>query len=361
MTRITTFKNKKVSIRYLTHGTSVATLWLIQRGAQVVVADKGQETMAWVRRVERMLKKSASDGQEYKQHRARLTMASRTSDGGDAMHVLADADDELQLFRQAWPRRIIGVAGKHGKTTAAVWAGHLIADSVVIGHTEDHSPMTAIYSEARVAIAELGTRRPAGLTCVTTDDAVEEEILRIIPSDIVPRWGAHTLISIGAAIRAARLCGVSWPAITRRISTLPSVPYRQEIVHQNRKLTVINDAAAASPESGITALDRWGGPNCILIAGGTNRDLDYRSWAQTLKERIRPTNLILLAGSATDAMRKALGPWGRGIRSYDTLEQAWRAARKRSGLFISSVVLFSPAAKSVDQHFNALVKKEFGT
>jgi UDP-N-acetylmuramoylalanine--D-glutamate ligase len=193
-------------------------------------------------------------------------------------------------------------------------------------------------------------------------------------ADFEKQWGMHNVANLLAAASAARHVGVSWNSIQERIATVPVVPYRQEVVHRSSRLTVVNDTTATSPEGGTAALRRWGGPNCILITGGTDlpaskqtEKLDYRAWAAELPRHITKNNTIFLAGSATQNMRKALGHAARGIRTYDTLEYAWRAALKRAGLFINSVVLFSPAAKSFElfanefdrgAQFNALVTRD---
>jgi UDP-N-acetylmuramoylalanine-D-glutamate ligase len=158
-----------------------------------------------------------------------------------------------------------------------------------------------------------------------------------------------------AIVQQARERGI--PVTSRgELARAFPLPPQQKIIHRSDALTVVDDTGALSPERGLVSVRQWGGPNCVLIAGGEGRKSDYRLWADTVVEQIRPTNLVLLAGSATDAMRKALGTHGRGIRTYDSLEQCWRAAQKRSGLFISSVVLFSPAARS-SESFSALVER----
>jgi len=182
-------------------------------------------------------------------------------------------------------------------------------------------------------------------------------------------WGTHNLANLLASASAARVAGVPWARIQERIATLPQVPYRQEVVHRSRGLTVVNDTTATSPDGAIAAVRRWGGPNCILICGGTDRELDYREWARELPARITKNNTVFLAGSATQKMKAALGPAARGIRTYDSLDEAWRAALKRAGHFVSAVVLFSPGAKSFElfanefdrgQQFNALVERDVG-
>jgi UDP-N-acetylmuramoylalanine--D-glutamate ligase len=178
------------------------------------------------------------------------------------------------------------------------------------------------------------------------------------------QWGEHNLANLLQAALAAHEMGVSFSRIQTRIAGLPSVQYRQEIVHRDAKLTVINDTTATSPEAGVAAMRRWGGPTCILITGGTDRELDYRLWARELPKHIRRTNTIFLSGSATQKMRAALKADGTGIRAYDTLEAAWEAALERAGTYVSAVILFSPSAKSFEmfaneydrgQQFNALV------
>jgi UDP-N-acetylmuramoylalanine--D-glutamate ligase len=154
------------------------------------------------------------------------------------------------------------------------------------------------------------------------------------------------MANLMAAALAARAVGVSWAEIQKRIKTLPEVPFRQEVVHRSRKLTVVNDTAATSPDGGIAALVRWGGPSCVLICGGTDRRLDYGPWADMVRTMIPAANLILLAGTATVKMKGALGTFARGVRTYETLPSCVSAALARAGQFVTSTVLFSPAAKS---------------
>jgi UDP-N-acetylmuramoylalanine--D-glutamate ligase len=128
----------------------------------------------------------------------------------------------------------------------------------------------------------------------------------------------------------------------------------------------VNDTCATSPDGGVAALERWGGPSCILIAGGTDRDLGYSDWAKSVIRYVKPENTFLLEGTATTKMRKALKRSALGRRTYDSLEKCLEAALSRAGKYVNSVVLFSPGAKSFGpfkneydrgQEFNRLVKK----
>ncbi len=207
------------------------------------------------------------------------------------------------------------------------------------------------------------------------------------------KWGEHNLQNLLAASLMAHTCGVPWPKIQQRIKTLPQIPFRQEIVLEDKKIKIVNDTSATSPDGGIAAIKRFGGPHCILIAGGTDRQLDYSEWAKVVSGAIKKKNLILLAGSATEKMLKYLGKVdpvveigktrfkraGKAAGSsnfhygvdenqiFDTLKECLTAGFKKASDYPKSVLLFSPAAKSFEKfknefdrgkQFNALIKKE---
>ena len=172
--------------------------------------------------------------------------------------------------------------------------------------------------------------------------------------------------NLDSAREAARLAGIPDKLITQRLKKLPRIPGRQEIVHQSQRLTVVNDSSAVGPTQTIYALGRWGGPNSILITGGQGSG-DYSEWADCVRSNIRPANLVFLTGSATVKMRSALRDHARGVRAYDSLADAWRAARQRSGKYVKAVILFSPSAgedelldngSNAGHRFNSLVKGE---
>jgi len=339
MARIS-LKNKRIVISGTDVIAGAATAhWLLNRGARVtVVGAKVSADME--KRINAHLRRSARDGDAYNKMRARLTWTSDRT---------MKTTNLNELFLSGWKKKVIGVTGMHGKSTTVMWAGHLIGDAVVAGHMPDRPLLPALDSTARIAVIKLAARTPVStkIAVVSTD----------------------TMSSLDAAIEAARLAGVPEQRIQQRISTLPQVPLRQEVIHESPKLTVVNDALATQPARGISALRRWGGPTCVLICGGEGANFDYREWARTVQQQVRRTNLVLLAGSATPNMRAALGAYGRGIRAYDTLEAALDVARTRAGLYISSVILYSPAAKRGDtfageigsgQRFSALIGKELG-
>lgn len=180
------------------------------------------------------------------------------------------------------------------------------------------------------------------------------------------RQGEHNLQNLLAAALASYLSGISWLEIKKRLTTLPAIEFRQETIYENAKLKIINDTVATSPEGGMAAIKRFASPQTILITGGTDRQLDFSAWAEMVKERISPQNLILLQGSATEKMAKELKKRGVTGQIYDTLPQCFNLALEKAKQYPAALIVFSPAAKSFEKFknefdrgrkFNSLVKR----
>lgn len=196
------------------------------------------------------------------------------------------------------------------------------------------------------------------------ENSIQREVLAV--PDFITAYGEHNLGNLLASILAAHGAGVSWNHIRDRISNLPRVPFRQEIIWENERLMVVNDTTSTSPEAGIAAVEKFGGDNCILITGGTDRDLDFTKWGDRVGTLISPDNLIFLAGSATKRMIGSLPLQLKQLPIYDTLADCVKAAFSRAREYSKAVILFSPASKSFEKFkneydrgrkFNMIVKR----
>ncbi|HXV26918.1 MAG TPA: UDP-N-acetylmuramoyl-L-alanine--D-glutamate ligase [Candidatus Paceibacterota bacterium] len=258
----------------------------------------------------------------------------------------------------------------YARTKAAVFTGQGPRNHCIMNADDDWTPfMMGLGPKAKVWQVSSGPLKDGrGLYADRgwlwfLSGGMAERVVQT--GDFARMHGAHNFRNLLTSALAAHLAGCPWPVIAQRIGTLPGVPYRQETVYRSGKLTVVNDTCATSPDGGIAALERFGGPNCILITGGTDRALEYGAWAKSLVRHVKPENTIFLAGSATDKMRKALKRSALGRRTYDSLEACFAAALERARYFVNATVLFSPASKSFEkfrneydrgQQFNALVK-----
>lgn len=198
-------------------------------------------------------------------------------------------------------------------------------------------------------------------------DGLTEKILNI--ENFIKERGEHNVQNLLAGALAAVLAGCAWEKIASQIKSLPHLSFRQEVVFVNERLKIINDTTATSPEGGVVAMERFGGEDCFLITGGTDRQLDFARWADTLLNHLPVQNVIFLQGSATQKMLIQLGGRVKPGQVKETLPEclaeAWRLARGKA----KAVILFSPAAKSFEKFkneydrgnkFNKLVKKIIG-
>ena len=207
----------------------------------------------------------------------------------------------------------------------------------------------------------------------------------------VYEYGRHNFENMAAAVAAARASGLSETAIKSALKTLPKMRYRQEVILKRKNLTVINDTTATTPEASIAALRRFSNIRkshfliLVLIAGGTDKKLDFGEWARAVKKYVKPENLFLLNGSATREMVKELGKTGyfkkfkpQTFESLPIIISLVKNLLKTSAkggsasggknYKLKTTVLFSPGATSFEKFknefdrgdkFNRLVKKLF--
>ena len=185
-------------------------------------------------------------------------------------------------------------------------------------------------------------------------------------SGFAEKWGEHNVLNLTAATLAVQAMGVGNKTIEIATETLPQIKFRQEKIYEKNGLEIVNDSAATSPEATIIAVERFrNNDNLILITGGTDRELDFKEWGKMISKNIKPENLILLSGSATEKMKIALK--SGHYNECDTLEECLRLAIKKSEeVKGKSIILFSPSSKSFEkfkneydrgEQFNNLVKK----
>lgn len=170
--------------------------------------------------------------------------------------------------------------------------------------------------------------------------------------NFIKEWGEHNAQNLLASLLAAALAGCSWKKVAPKIKSLPHIPFRQEVIFADDRLKIINDTTATSSEGGIAAMKRFGGKNCILITGGTDRQLDFSRWAKTLLSYIPISNVIFLRGSATQKMFDQLQGQVKPEQVKETLKECLERAQRLIKDKELATILFSPAAKSFEKFKN---------
>ena len=239
-----------------------------------------------------------------------------------------------------------GLAGSGLRTRGAI-VTNLMAD-----HLDRYDDMQA-YAEAKLslvanqragdwAVIPAGSGWPdwfaarAGATVVRPD-------LRRAP----PGWpdarisGGHNRANLALAAAAARQAGVDEIAIERAVRGFGGVAARQELVGTIDGIRAFNDTTATTPEAALAALGAVPGP-WVLIAGGSDKRLDFAPLAARLRATAGLRGVVLLPGAGTDRLLPLLDDC-RVETVADMAQAVERAlALARSG----DALLLSPACAS---------------
>ncbi len=159
-----------------------------------------------------------------------------------------------------------------------------------------------------------------------------------------------------AAIAVAKIFKIPEKNIKKVLSNFKGVSSRQELIATKKEVRYINDTTATTPQSVILAIGtfkkRFPKSKIILIAGGSDKNLNYRNLAKEIKNNV--SCLILLPGTASNKIEKELGSFFKEPSSFKvrSIKEAVKKASKQAKK--GDIVLLSPGAAS----FN-LFKNEF--
>lgn len=164
--------------------------------------------------------------------------------------------------------------------------------------------------------------------------------------------GAHNLSNVMAAIGAVHAFGLTALEIKKILPQLKGVAHRLEFVRELDGVKFYNDTAATIPNAAISALNAFEKP-IVLIAGGTDKNLDFTEFAKEILEKTK--KLVLLKGNATEKLlielRKIVDEeFLKNVEVVGSMEEAVLLARTKSEK--GDIVLLSPGAASFGLFLN---------
>lgn len=179
----------------------------------------------------------------------------------------------------------------------------------------------------------------------------------VVPTNQVLLRGEHNLQNVAAACAVAAASGISLEAMREAIRGFRGVEHRLEWVRRVRGADWYNDSIATTPERALAALRSFDEP-IVLLAGGRDKDLPWRDWADLVTQRV---NHLILFGEATPKIAAALAEFSGRERPLTTdvragLEQAVEAAAERAAP--GDVVLLSPGGTSYDEFVDFAARGE---
>lgn len=277
--------------------------------------------------------------------------------------------------------------------------------AVVLGITPDHfdhHENMEEYIEAKrnivrfqkkgdIAILDIDNPRSAGfarstkakILQVSTEKSVAEGAFLKVGSLIIKRGktgiivgekgqtgliGNHNLKNILAAAAAADQLGVPVEVISKVIREWRGLPHRLEFVGEKGGIRFYNDSASTNPETAIAALRTFSNPT-ILIAGGSDKGIDFTPLGEEIAKRLNVKTVILMGETkrkieraieqAVGREEKRIAEMAGKVRRRDIPLELISAETYHEAFMVAKLIaqpgdtaLLSPACASFDMFSN---------
>ena len=154
------------------------------------------------------------------------------------------------------------------------------------------------------------------------------------------------------AAMAAAICahvGVKPEIILETIKSYKGLPYRLTKVDTKGGVTYYNDSASTNPQTVCAAVKAFPGKQKILIAGGSDKGLDYKPLKDTLKNE-KDVKLVILYGANRGKIKDAIEDAVPIKVVSGSLKEVVQLASARASE--GDIVIFSPGSASFDMFAN---------
>lgn len=167
----------------------------------------------------------------------------------------------------------------------------------------------------------------------------------VLPVNSFRIKGVHNIENIMAASLLALSAGCKGDSIKEVVNVFPGLPHRMEFVREIDGIKFINDSKGTNVDAVAKSLESFES-NVILIAGGRDKDSDFRLLRDVVKRKVKA---LILIGEASTKIADALGDLVPYYFEKDMKSAVYRAKEiAESG----DVVLLSPACASFDMFSN---------
>ena len=116
--------------------------------------------------------------------------------------------------------------------------------------------------------------------------------------------GAHNIENVLPAVTIAKELGIGNKTIVEVIKTFKGLPHRLELVKEVKGVKYYDDSFSTTPETSMAAVDSFDVPT-VLIAGGSDKGLDYSEWAEKILRKPKLYTVVLI-GDTAKTMEKAI-------------------------------------------------------
>ena len=167
----------------------------------------------------------------------------------------------------------------------------------------------------------------------------------VLPVSEIPLHGKHNVENVLAAVCMAKLAGVANEVIREAVAKFKAVEHRLEFVREIDGVRYFNDSKATNVDATVKAVEAFAG-GIHLILGGKDKDSNYATMSELLRERVKT---VITIGTAAEKIERELAGVVK-IESAGTLARAVPLAKELA--VAGDVVLLAPACASFDQFNN---------
>ncbi|MCG2686216.1 UDP-N-acetylmuramoyl-L-alanine--D-glutamate ligase [Candidatus Parcubacteria bacterium] len=220
----------------------------------------------------------------------------------------------------------------------------------------DHYPTLAQYKNSKKALFKY--QRANDLVLLNRESPALKEFVPEIKSrvvfygaDDVPEEvslklkGQHYRANLAAGFVLAGELGLDLVGVARTAEEFSGVEHRMEDLGWVGEIRFVNNSAATNPGAFLADLKTvvGEGPPIFLLAGGSDKNLDFAPMAEVINQTPTIEGVVLFAGAGTKRLVQLIEPekvWG----VFDNLPQAFEqiVARARRG----GVVFLNPGCAS---------------
>lgn len=186
--------------------------------------------------------------------------------------------------------------------------------------------------------------------------ADQQQVVPVATAQDVRLPGTHMRANVAMAVALALRAGMPVELIAPALRQFAGVEHRQEFVARIGQHTFINDTAATVPDAAMVALECMPKP-IVWIAGGADKKVTFAELAACAVQHVH--QIVLLAGTATPALRDALTAHGidtRIIGTFDVFADAVACAHAMAPP--QATILLSPGCASFGMFRNEFHRGE---
>ena len=175
---------------------------------------------------------------------------------------------------------------------------------------------------------------------------ISGKVYKVMGVKDIPLPGAHNLENVLGSVLACILEGIDFEKIAKRVKTFKGVEHRIEFVRELKGVSYYNDSKGTNPDSTIKAIQAFD-KNIVLIAGGYNKNIDFRPLFEVMKFRVKH---LVLMGETRDILKSMATEFEIPYTLVSNMKEAVDVSKNMA--INGEIVLLSPACASWDMYKN---------